>query len=152
YEAWEFGVHGYKPYSTAVIFERRHGDCKDKALLLCAMLSEIAVTARPVLILADDRRSRHHLELPLGRALKHCLAGMPAQQGRPEQFLDGTATWHPPTVLPSMDQAADVVVVDAGKALMRKVPVTAPADNGDTLEFAIDLAADGTALVHYRSA
>jgi transglutaminase-like putative cysteine protease/Tfp pilus assembly protein PilF len=152
YEAWEFGVHGYKPYSTAVIFERRHGDCKDKALLLCAMLSEIAVTARPVLILADDRRSRDDLELPLVQHFNHCIAWMPAQQGRPEQFLDGTATWHPPTVLPSMDQGADVLVVDAGKAQMRKVPVVAPADNGDTLEFAIDLAADGTALVHYRSA
>jgi hypothetical protein len=152
YEAWEFGVHGYKPYSTAVIFERRHGDCKDKALLLCAMLSEIAVTARPVLILADDRRSRDDLELPLVQHFNHCIAWMPEQQGRPEQFLDGTATWHPPTVLPSMDQGADVLVVDAGKALMRKVPVTAPQDNGDTLEFAIDLAADGTAQVHYRSA
>jgi len=30
YKAWEFGVHGYKPYSTPVIFERRHGDCKDR--------------------------------------------------------------------------------------------------------------------------
>jgi transglutaminase-like putative cysteine protease len=45
YEAWEFGVHGYKPYSTRVIHERRHGDCKDKALLLCALLGEIGVEA-----------------------------------------------------------------------------------------------------------
>ena len=37
YEAWEFGVHGYKPYSTSVIYERRHGDCKDKATLLASL-------------------------------------------------------------------------------------------------------------------
>lgn len=81
YQAWEFGVHGYKPYSTPAIFERRHGDCKDKALLLCALLGELGVEAWPVLIEADVPRSHDDLELPLVSHFNHCIAYMPAQKG-----------------------------------------------------------------------
>jgi cellulose synthase operon protein C len=52
YVAWEFGVHGYKPYRASAIFDRRFGDCKDKALLINALLSEIGLKGYPVLIRA----------------------------------------------------------------------------------------------------
>jgi tetratricopeptide (TPR) repeat protein len=58
YKAWEFGVHGYKPYSVDAIYARLHGDCKDKAILMNAMLSEVGIEAYPVLIEADERRER----------------------------------------------------------------------------------------------
>ncbi len=144
YEAWEFGVHGYKPYSTAVIYERRHGDCKDKALLLCALLGEIGVHADPVLILADGRRSQDDLELPMVQHFNHCIAWMPEQDGRPAQFLDGTAIWHPDTTIPDMDQGAEVLVVDRGKALLRQVPWVDPLQNTDRVAFALELQPDGS--------
>src|SRR5262249_17348861 len=31
YQALPFGPHGYQPYTTQAIFEKRQGDCKDKA-------------------------------------------------------------------------------------------------------------------------
>jgi len=147
YEAWEFGVHGYKPYSTAVIYERRHGDCKDKALLLCALLAEVGVRADPVLIFADDRRSNDDLSLPMVQHFNHCIAWLPDQDGLSARFLDGTAIWHPPTTIPEMDQGADVLVVDAGRALLRRVPLVDPAQNQDALRLELDLAADGSAHV-----
>jgi len=151
YEAWEFGVHGYKPYSTGVIHERRHGDCKDKALLLCALLGEIGVQCHPVLIFADALRSRDDLTLPLVQQFNHCIAWLPPQDGRPGRFLDGTATWHPSDTLPDMDQGASVLVVDRGRAELREVPWTTPDANVDRQTFHVQLAADGSASVRRES-
>lgn len=143
YEAWEFGVHGYKPYSTAVIHERRHGDCKDKALLLCAMLGEIGVPCKPVIIFADPLRSRDDLDLAMVEHFNHCIAWLPAADGRPGRFLDGTATWHPVGTLPEMDQGARVLVVDDGRAELRTIPETTPAENLERREYTVTLHADG---------
>lgn len=147
YEAWEFGVHGYKPYSTAVIHERRHGDCKDKALLLCALLGEISVPCQPVLIFADPMRSRDDLGLAMVQQFNHCIAWLPAHDGRPGRFLDGTATWHPTDTLPEMDQGAHVLVVDSGRAELREVPRTTPQQNREQDDYAVTLRADGSAEV-----
>ena len=73
-----------------MIFERRHGDCKDKALLLCALLKEVDIVARPVLIFADDRRTKDDLSIPLVNHFNHCIAWLPEQDGIPAQFVDGT--------------------------------------------------------------
>lgn len=149
YEAWEFGVHGYKPYSTPIIFERRHGDCKDKALLLCALLGEIGVVAHPVLIHAESLRSADDLELAMVQHFNHCIAWLPAQQGMPGRFLDGTAVWHPTDTLPDMDQGARVLVVDRGKAELRDVDWTTPDRNRDQTALEVRLADDGQAELRY---
>lgn len=152
YEAWEFGVHGYKPYSTAVIHERRHGDCKDKALLLCALLGEIGVPCQPVLIFADPARSKDDMQLAMVQQFNHCIAWLPAHEGRPGRFLDGTATWHPTDTLPEMDQGAEVLVVDNGKAALRTVPWTTPQQNRTQDQYQVTLRPDGSAeiAVSYR--
>ncbi|MBL8722729.1 MAG: DUF3857 domain-containing protein [Planctomycetes bacterium] len=151
YEAWEFGVHGYKPYSTAVIHARRHGDCKDKALLLCVMLRELGITAKPVLIQADQPRSRDDLALALVQHWNHCIAYVPAQPGLTERFLDGTATWHPLDTLPEMDQGAEVLVVDGNGGELRTVPWATPAQNCDDQEFVVQLRADGGADLQFTA-
>jgi hypothetical protein len=38
YVGLEFGIHGFKPYRTTDVYDRRFGDCKDKASLLKVML------------------------------------------------------------------------------------------------------------------
>lgn len=150
YQAWEFGVHGYKPYSTPAIFERRHGDCKDKALLLCAMLGQVGVEAYPVLIFADPERSTDDLELALVNHFNHCITYLPAADGRPEMFLDGTATWHPLDTLPDMDRGAQVLVVRKGSGDLRRVPWPDAAANLDSREITLALTPTGDAEVGYR--
>ena len=147
YEAWEFGVHGYKPYSTDVIYERRHGDCKDKALLLCAMLGELGIEAHPVIIHADELRSEDDLTLPLVSHFNHCIAWLPRGAAATGGFLDATATLHPPDTVPEMDQGARVLVVEQGKAVLREVPWTTPGANQDLETVAAELDADGSARV-----
>lgn len=147
YEAWEFGVHGYKPYSTDVIYERRHGDCKDKALLLCAMLGELGIEASPVLIMAEELRSEDDLTLPLVNHFNHCIAWLPRGAEATGGFLDGTATLHPPDTVPEMDQGARVLVVDEGRAVLRDVPWATPETNSNRETIRAELTADGSARV-----
>ncbi len=147
YTAWEFGVHGYKPYSTPVIFERRHGDCKDKALLLGSMLSVIGIEAYPVLIHADTPRSRDDLSLAMVQHFNHCISYLPPTEDRPGMFLDGTATYHPVDTLPDMDQGASVLVVKEGRGELLDIDWATAEANRDAKEFTIALSTAGDANV-----
>jgi tetratricopeptide (TPR) repeat protein len=147
YTAWEFGVHGYKPYATPVIFERRHGDCKDKALLLNAMLGEIGVEAWPVLIHADALRTNDDLTLPLVGHFNHCISWLPASGERGELFLDGTAIYHDPSTVPSMDQGAQVCIVQGERSRLARVPVTTAEANVLRRTASLTLARNGDAAV-----
>ncbi|MEM7205090.1 MAG: DUF3857 domain-containing protein [Planctomycetota bacterium] len=147
YTAWEFGVHGYQPYSAPVIFERRHGDCKDKALLMKAMLGEIGVRADLVLIRAEGLRSADDLTLPMVGHFNHCITYLPPTDERPGMFLDGTATYHSVDTVPGMDQGAAVLLVDAAEATIAEVPWTSAKANRRRAEATVRLTAGGDAEV-----
>jgi Tfp pilus assembly protein PilF len=145
YNAWEFGIHGYKPYSASTIFDRRYGDCKDKAILITTMLKDAGIESYPVIIYADETRPIEDLSLPMIGIFNHCIAYVPAAAGRPELFLDGTATHHPMGVLPDMDHGARVVVVNKGKPDLRDVKYPSPETNMDSAEYRLDVQPDGSA-------
>ncbi|MEE2938968.1 MAG: DUF3857 domain-containing protein [Planctomycetota bacterium] len=147
YNAWEFGVHGYQPYSAPVIFSRRFGDCKDKAILMKAMLAEVGIEAWPVIIQAEGRRHEEDLSLAMVGHFNHCIAYVPAQEGIPEMFLDGTARHHPLEVLPDSDRGAKVVVVRDDGVDVRRVPFPAAADNHLVDETVVDMTGEGPARV-----
>lgn len=147
YNAWEFGVHGYRPYSAPVIFSRRFGDCKDKAILLRAMLSEVDIEAWPVLIRAEGRRFEEDHTLALVSHFNHCIAYVPAQEGVPEMFLDGTARLHPLEVLPDSDRGAKVVVVRDDSIEPARIPFSAPEANRLEEKIRVDLTVDGPPAV-----
>ncbi len=50
YVAIEYGQAGYEPHRASEIFSNKYGDCKDKSILLIAMLKNIGVKAYPVII------------------------------------------------------------------------------------------------------
>lgn len=153
YNAWEFGVHGYQPYTAPVIFSRQFGDCKDKGILLRAMLSEIGVEAYPVLILrtADGRhggrRFEEDLELAMVNHFNHCIAYIPPQQDLPGLFVDGTARLHPLEVLPYDDRGAQVLVVKPDGIERVRIPFSDATDNLKAQDFMIEYQVDGSALV-----
>ena len=153
YNAWEFGVHGFKPYNAAAIFARRFGDCKDKALLLCVMLKEVGLTARPVLIYADERRGKEDLQLPMVNHFNHCIAYMPPEKGREELFLDGTAQFHSYKDLPSMDRGATVLVVGNSeeKGSIQQVPWNKPEELSITEEAVVEIHPDLSADLQVRA-
>lgn len=144
YKAWEFGVHGYKPYNTSVIFERRHGDCKDKSLLLNAMLGIAGIEAWPVLIWAERARDTDDLSLAMVEHFNHCISFVPAHGDRPAMFLDGTATWHTTDTIPEMDQGARVLVVRGPSGELRDVPWVDATLNVDDRTIRVALDPDGS--------
>jgi len=129
YNAWEFGINGYRPYSAPVIFSRRFGDCKDKAILMRAMLGEVGIEAWPVIIRSEGRRFEEDHELALISAFNHCIAYIPEQPGIPEMFLDGTARLHPLEVLPDSDRGAKVLIVRDDGVEPVRIPFTPAAQN-----------------------
>jgi len=50
YVAIELGIGGWQPHAASDVFVHRYGDCKDKATLLSAMLSQVGVESFYVVI------------------------------------------------------------------------------------------------------
>jgi tetratricopeptide (TPR) repeat protein len=142
YNAWEFGVHGYEPYSAAVIYSRGFGDCKDKAILLKVMLAEADIEAWPVLILSEGRRFEEDHELAMVSHFNHCIAFVPEQEGIPEMFIDGTARLHNLETLPDSDAGARVLVVRGDGVENRRIRFPGGQENRLDQEIQVDLTGD----------
>ncbi|HOX08599.1 MAG TPA: DUF3857 domain-containing protein, partial [Planctomycetota bacterium] len=151
YVAWEFGVHGFKPYRAEQIVARKFGDCKDKATLICALLAEQGIVAHPVLIRAEILRPRQDLGLPLISNFNHCIAWLPAAKDRPEMWLDGTAQHCSIDALLDTDRGARVAVILPDGAEVRDIPPSAPEMNATTSDFRLTLGLDGLARGTVRS-
>ena len=150
YNAWEFGVHGFKPYNASKVFARRFGDCKDKATLLCVMLDKVDIKAHPVLIFANRSRGEEDLSLPMVNHFNHCITYLPPEGNRPELYLDGTASFHSASELPSMDRGAKVLIVRDDGRLVQQIPWNRPEELSVDEEWDIRLGADGSAEVRIR--
>jgi tetratricopeptide (TPR) repeat protein len=147
YEAWEFGVHGYKPYSADTIFERGFGDCKDKALVINVMLQELGFHARPVLIfLSQDARSTEDITLPMFEHFNHCISGVILEDGT-QWFLDGTAAYYGATTIPPGDHSAEVIIVDEDKAIHTRVPAATADNDAHESDYVITVQEDGSAIL-----
>ncbi|MDR1144806.1 MAG: DUF3857 domain-containing protein [Verrucomicrobiales bacterium] len=72
YLGMEMGVGSHRPSPPELVLERRFGDCKDKALLLTALLRRLGVEAYPVLVNSDWRGRLDEL-LPGANAFDHVV-------------------------------------------------------------------------------
>ncbi len=106
YVGLEFGVHGFRPYKVRQIFERRFGDCKDKALLMTAMLRQAGLDAAMVLVRTKDNGQIYPTPASLA-IFNHCICYVPELN----LFLDGTAEYSGMHELPYQDQGIWVQVV-----------------------------------------
>jgi tetratricopeptide (TPR) repeat protein/transglutaminase-like putative cysteine protease len=140
YVALEFGVYGYKPYKVSQIFQRKFGDCKDKAALLVVMLREIGVDA--TLALVRTRRGGDIAAAPASlAAFDHAIAYVPKH----DLFLDGTAEFSGAEELPAQDQGVAVLLVTTGRLV--RTPILAAAKNRITTERRAVLDENGAAQV-----
>ena len=69
----EIGDSCVKPAAPSVIFSRRYGDCKDKALLFVTILRALGIEAYPVLVNSDAERGIQDWR-PTATAFDHCIA------------------------------------------------------------------------------
>ncbi len=78
---------GLLPNAVGTVLRRRFGDCKDKTVLLTALLRALGVDARPVLVASHWREAVARL-MPSAYAFDHVIVGFEWQGAR--HFVDPT--------------------------------------------------------------
>lgn len=149
YVGLEFGIHGYKPYKVAQIYQRKFGDCKDKASLLKVMLKEAGIDS--TLVLARTRRGGNIAPEPASLSVfDHAIVYVP----KFDLYLDGTAEFSGSTELPTQDQDIMVLLVSDprppwnGKGHLARTPVLPAPHSTVARRIDVKLAPDGSAHVH----
>jgi hypothetical protein len=118
YVGFEFGVHSYQPYPVSTVERRGFGDCKDKAAMLVALLRAVGVQAEFAMVRTRSAGAVAE-EAYSVQLFDHAMAFVPELN----LFLDGTAQYATAGELPSNDQGAMAMTVDAqGRATRRTVP------------------------------
>jgi Domain of Unknown Function with PDB structure (DUF3857)/Transglutaminase-like superfamily len=93
YVAIELGIGGFQPHPAAEIFSKRYGDCKDKATLMSAMLSQIGVDSNYVII--DHERGAVNMATPANAfAFDHAILAIKLPAGMSDTSLIATVQ-HP---------------------------------------------------------
>ena len=151
YVAAESGIDGHRPTPPQEVMERGWGDCKDKALLLIALLRESGIDAWPALIRLGSG-DRIDAEFPSPFQFNHVIVAVAAQgvAGADDPvaggylFVDPTQEgssirWLHPSV---QDQDA-LVVRGTGSALVR-TPLRQDLEGG-TIETRLTLTDEGDA-------
>lgn len=102
----EYGSNSHRPSPAQETLERRYGDCKDKAVLLIAILGELGIDAEPALVDSDNdeplTRSPYRLH-----AFNHVIV-----------HVDGQSHWLDPTWLYQKGSLGEFSEPDFGHALL----------------------------------
>ena len=158
YVGLEYGIHGVKPYPVSQIFERRFGDCKDKASLLKVMLDEAGIPANYTVIRTIDSGDVNPAQ-PMPYYFNHAIVYVPEF----DLFLDGTAEFSGIHELPQMDQGGFAFVMkDEGTYELTHAPVSTEKDNyqedtvvfdlthGDQIHYTVNTVVHGVDASQYR--
>jgi len=143
YVGLEFGIHGYKPYKSTQVFQRRFGDCKDKATLIMTLLKSVGVASE--LVLLRTRRGGRIDKAPASLAVfDHAIAYVPAL----DLYLDGTAEFSGVAELPSEDQDTMALRVSAAGAKLVRTSTLAAESNQARRMWRVALGQDGSARIN----
>jgi transglutaminase-like putative cysteine protease/tetratricopeptide (TPR) repeat protein len=72
YLSVSLGENSHRPYPPEQVLARRYGDCKDKSLLLVAMLRQLGIDAAPVLVSVSNQKGLDQL-LPSPLLFDHAI-------------------------------------------------------------------------------
>ncbi len=86
----ELGQNSHRPSLPGEVYERRYGDCKDKASLLVAMLEQLGIKAYPALVSTDYQREIDNW-LPTPGLFDHVVVTTELNGKR--YWLDGTRSY-----------------------------------------------------------
>jgi len=135
YVAIEYGQAGYTPHKAQDIFMNKYGDCKDKTILLVAMLKEIGVEAYPVLIGTEDY---YNLEEDFPAIFfNHCITAIKID--KKIQFVDPTCEVCSFEDLPSDDQERKVLLFKEDSFEILPIPLSSSERNLIEYEMKIEV-------------
>ena len=140
YTGVEFGEAALVPAFPGETLKRGYGDCKDKALLLTAMLRAAGIPAH-LALLSSGSGEDVEPEFP-AMDFNHAIVYVP---GPPEMWIDATADSFRLGTIPQDDDGRLALIVDKSSTKLVRTPEAKPEDNVqyETREFT--LAEDGPA-------
>ncbi len=134
------GAAGYKPNSSTEVYRNKYGDCRDKAVLLVAMLRAAGVQAYPTLV--NHSRIRVVPQVPGPHQFDHLMVAVPQQDGS-FLWLDPTAETCRYGYLPAEEQGTEALVLSPKGSRLIKTPVFTPQENGSRNRLEITLNKEG---------
>ena len=156
YFSVSIGENSHRPQLPEVVLRNRYGDCKDKSRLLVALLGQMGIQAKPVLVSAFAPRIAPRVQ-PSPFWFDHVIVRL-TLDGQ-EYFVDPTQTGQREAIadLPPALAGGSGLVVDSGTAAL----VAIPTDRSDLPQFELnetiaapELGGAGTLLAkrYYRGA
>jgi transglutaminase-like putative cysteine protease len=125
YTGIEFDESSVVPHSPAETLNRRYGDCKDKALLLVALLRAVDVTANLALLNAGDELDVVS-DLPGMGHFNHAIVHVP---GEAALWIDATAETSRLGQLPDADRGRLALIIDTRTTALTPIPEARSTDN-----------------------
>jgi tetratricopeptide (TPR) repeat protein len=143
YTGIEFGEASIVPRTPAEVFERRYGDCKDKALLLAALLRAAGIPA-DVALLDAGFGADIDPDVPGFGSFDHAIVYVP---GPKPLWIDATDRFSPVGELPLADQGRLALVAARGTKALVKTPVAPASANLTREDRSITVGEDGKVRV-----
>jgi len=126
YTGVELGMGKIVPRPPAETLRRKFGDCKDKAVLLIALLRAAGIPAEVALLKAGVHISELEESLPGMGAFNHAIVVVP---GTPEIWIDPTDRYARAGELPAGDQGRLALIASLATDRLVRSPEATAADN-----------------------
>jgi hypothetical protein len=141
----EMGRNSHEPHQPSETLARRWGDCKDKALLLCALLRALGVEAYPALVntswqhrLADRLPSPFLFDHVIAQVLlngkTYWVDGTISDQGGTLETLDTPGYRRALIVRPETTQLSEITTAQRGTTRIAQTYTTTSFDEPTTLQ------------------
>ncbi len=152
---------GYRPHAPDEVFTKLHGDCKDKANLMRAMLRSVGIPAWLTSIYAGDREYVRE-EWPSPQQFDHCILAVKVDEESQAptviehpvlghlMMFDPTDPLTPVGDLPETEQGSLALVIAGPQGALLRMPVTPPESNLLEREADVTLEPDGSILARLR--
>ncbi len=140
--------HAIKPNKPAVVLRRGFGDCKDKSILLIALLKVLGIDSDPVLVLTKDS-GEIDPEMPYG-VFNHMITRINTKDGK-HIWVDPTApdlgmgkiSW-------MISDTWGLVLKTRGKNYMVKLPSVKAEENGIKINTVVNLSENLDVTYNYE--
>jgi tetratricopeptide (TPR) repeat protein/transglutaminase-like putative cysteine protease len=122
YVSLSFGLGRYQPHTAAEVFKNQYGDCKDKDVLLSALLQSAGIPSNPVLI---PLLRPLDTSIPSPAQFDHLITAVPS--GNDLIWMDSTAEVAPFRLLiPALRDKSALLIGQDGQAKIVETPADPP--------------------------
>ncbi len=128
YVALDAKNSGWRPNRPARIMEREYGDCKDKTMLIVALLTALGIDCRPALCMTSDKGIIDASFPSLFFNHMICVASLEDDTGA--IWMDATSKYLPPGKLPWPCEGIDALVLSPeGQPGLARTPTSTAEEN-----------------------